>query len=166
MGDGEVEQFSTSSQYPLRFTCYRNEGEETLAFSSVFEAIVYSTGDEMEFRLIEINGEKQVVYDSVVISPAKLKVLGSKLSLKIIRELASQPCCPMDLSRRLKEHEQKIYYHIRRLKKAGIIKRVRKEKRSGMTANIYRLVSPVVSVKLSNGGVSTDTSSEQEAPDV
>ncbi|MBI1969501.1 S-layer protein, partial [Candidatus Woesearchaeota archaeon] len=42
----------------------------------------------------------------------------------------------------LKVHEQKIYYHIRNLEKAGTIKLARQENRQGAVANFYSLAEP------------------------
>lgn len=102
--------------------------------------------------LIEKMGEKQKAYNSLLISPGKFSSLGNGLSLKIIRELASQPGCAMDLARKLNQDEQKVYYHIRKLEKAGIIKMSGTERRYGMTAKIYTTVAPVVATKLYDDG--------------
>ena len=79
-------------------------------------------------------------------------MFSSELSLKIIEELVKEPACAMDLARRLNQHEQKIYYHLRRLESAGVVKHIRSEKRYSMTAKIYGVVSPVVSTRLFDGG--------------
>lgn len=102
-------------------------------------------------RFIE-DGEKPTAYDSILVSPEKLSIFGSELSLKIVKELARNPGCAMDLSRKLEQHEQKIYYHLRNLERAGIIKQTRTEQRYGMTAKIFDVVSPVVATKLYNDG--------------
>lgn len=106
----------------------------------------------MAHKLIENDGEKSRVYDSLIVEPKKLNIFGSDLAIKVVQELATNPGCAMDLSRSLNEHEQKIYYHLRRLEEAGIIKKIRTEKRYAMTAKIYALVSPVVSAKLHHAG--------------
>jgi len=63
----------------------------------------------------------------------------------------------MDLARRLGLHEQKVYYNLRRLEKAGIIKLLKTEARTGGTAKIFTLAEPVVSVKLAeNTFMTTD----------
>jgi hypothetical protein len=54
----------------------------------------------------------------------------------------------MDLARILNEHEQKIYYHLRRLEKAGIISLERTEIRAGALTKIYKIDSPYLAVKL------------------
>lgn len=103
-------------------------------------------------QLIENDGNLSKVYESILIPPEKLGVLHSKLSMKIIKELSNGNVSAIDIARSLKQHEQKIYYHMRKLENAGIIKQVDEEIRYGMTAKIYHLVSPIVSTKLYDNG--------------
>ncbi len=103
-------------------------------------------------HLIDNSSGKPVGYESVLIPPDKLTALHSRLSLSIIKELASEPGCAMDLARKLEQHEQKIYYHLKKLEDAGIVKQMRTEKRCAMTAKIYSVVSPVVAARIFEGG--------------
>ena len=48
-------------------------------------------------------------------------------------------------------HEQKIYYHIRKLAKAGAITVVREEKKKGATAKYYKTVSPAFGIEFPKG---------------
>src|SRR4030042_1227177 len=98
--------------------------------------------------ITEETEDGQKIYRTLVIKPNRLSVLNTELAVKILQELARRPSCAMDIARRLKEHEQKIYYHLRRLEKAGIIKMERTEERSGALAKIFSVSSPFVSVKL------------------
>lgn len=100
---------------------------------------------------VEDTGRGQKVYKTHVIEPRKLNVFNSDLSLKIMEELSKKPQCAMDVARKLKQHEQKIYYHIRRLQKAGIVKLDRTEERVGAIAKIYSVASPYLTVKLFEG---------------
>jgi len=77
-----------------------------------------------------------------------MNVFGSELSIRIIRELAKKPACAMDLARALNEHEQKIYYHLRRFEKVGIISLERTEVRAGALTKIYKINSPYIALKL------------------
>jgi DNA-binding transcriptional ArsR family regulator len=108
----------------------------------------------MKTVLIENIGNEQRAYDSLLIEPKEISILNNALSIRIIKELVKNPSCALDLARGLKEHEQKIYYHIRKLENSGIIKLVGSEKRFGMTAKIYDVVSPVVATKLYDDGLS------------
>ena len=98
--------------------------------------------------LIEDTEEGQEAHRTLLIKPTNLNVLNSELSLKILHELSRQPSCAMDVARKLKQHEQKIYYHLRRLEKSGIIKLLRREERVGGFAKIYSVSYPFISVKL------------------
>lgn len=112
----------------------------------------------MDSKFIEKVGEGyHKVYDSIVVDPKHLDILGNKLTQDILKRLSKTNLCAMDVARDLKEHEQKIYYHLRRLEKAGIIKVVGTEKRSGMTAKMYSTVSPIVAAKLYDDGHIVDS---------
>ena len=70
----------------------------------------------------------------------KLGVLGSKLAQKVLKKLAESPSYAKEIARALKENEQKIYYHINKLEKAGFIRLLKKKTVQGATANIYSIV--------------------------
>ena len=74
-------------------------------------------------------------------------VVSSELANKIVNLLAKEAMYPIDIAKSLKVHEQKIYYHIRNLEKAGIIKVVRKETKQGAVANFYALTEPAFVIK-------------------
>jgi len=97
---------------------------------------------------VRTQGEKQEVFRAKEIEAKKLNVFGSELTIRIIKELAKRPACAMDLARILDEHEQKIYYHLRRLEEVGIISLERTEIRAGALAKIYKVESPYLAVKL------------------
>jgi len=102
--------------------------------------------------LVEDTKEGQRAHPSLLIDDPRLfSILSNELALKIIRELGRRPSCPMDIARALKVHEQKVYYHIRKLEKLGLIKVDRVEERVGAMAKIYSPVSSVVSFKLFEG---------------
>jgi len=99
--------------------------------------------------LIEETKDGQLAYPAFLVdNPRAIAVLNNELVQKILQELGKEPACPMDVARKLKQHEQKIYYHIRNLEKFGLIKIDRIEERVGATAKIYSLVSPVVAHKI------------------
>ncbi len=101
--------------------------------------------------IVEETDQGQKAYKTLVVHPKKLNVFNSELSLKILSELAKRPCCAMDVARKLKQHEQKVYYHIRRLENAGIIKLIGTESRVGALAKIYSVSHPYLAVKLFDG---------------
>ncbi|HLD86704.1 MAG TPA: helix-turn-helix domain-containing protein, partial [Candidatus Nanoarchaeia archaeon] len=73
--------------------------------------------------------------------------ISSELSQKIVGALAKEPLYPAELAKRLKVHEQKVYYHIRNLEKAGVIEIVKKETKQGAVANYYGATSPAYVVR-------------------
>ena len=103
---------------------------------------------QMKTTLVENLEDKQKIYKTLLLEPKNLSVLGNGIPLKIIDALSKKPACAMDIARKLKIHEQKIYYHMRNLEKSGIIRMISTESRYGMTAKMYEVVSPVVATKL------------------
>src|SRR3989475_13055833 len=53
--------------------------------------------------------------------PERVAPLSSPLAWRILQELAKTPDYPNALAGRLKVHEQKVYYHVRRLEAAGLL---------------------------------------------
>lgn len=81
------------------------------------------------------------------IRPEDAKNISSDLAIRILKLLAAKPMYPIELAKELKVHEQKVYYHIRNLEKAGIIKVARQEGRQGAVAKYYGLEKPALIVK-------------------
>lgn len=80
--------------------------------------------------------------NSIPVSEVKLdqlKPVSSKLAKDILKTISEKQSYPLEIANKLKQNEQKIYYHIRKLEKAGLIKVVRKEDMHGATANYYDL---------------------------
>ncbi|MBI2542933.1 MAG: helix-turn-helix transcriptional regulator [Candidatus Aenigmarchaeota archaeon] len=119
----------------------------------------------MSATLIENNGNGRMAYDSLILNdPKAFSVLDNKVALKIVKTLAESPASPIDVSRKLKMHEQKVYYHIRKLERSGIIYPISNEKRHGMTAKIFSVVSPVIATKLYDKGVEVKENSSNVIP--
>lgn len=120
----------------------------------------------MQATLIENNDNGRIAYDSLILSdPKALSVLNSKIAMRIVKLLSETPCCAIDVARKLKIHEQKIYYHLRNLEKAGIVYIISQERRHGMIAKIYSVVSPVVATKLFEKGVEIKETLDIKLPD-
>jgi DNA-binding transcriptional ArsR family regulator len=77
-------------------------------------------------------------------------ILG-KLSWKILTVLCGEEMYPLEIARRLHVHEQLVYYHIRKLAKAGAIAVEREEKKKGATAKYYKTVSPAFGIEFPQG---------------
>ena len=99
-----------------------------------------------------IDKQKNEVYSlpAKEINVENARSVSSPLAHKILNLLSKEPMYPIDVAKSLKVHEQKIYYHIRNLKKAGIIKIVREETKQGATANFYALTEPAFVIKFKN----------------
>ncbi|MBI4177516.1 MAG: S-layer protein [Candidatus Aenigmarchaeota archaeon] len=70
-------------------------------------------------------------------SPKRLKAITSELGWKIYQELARAPASPVDLAKKMKIHEQKVYYHVNQLRKAELIRLIRTEERQGALTKFY-----------------------------
>jgi len=83
--------------------------------------------------------------------PEQLKAVLNKLSWQILRLLGEGEMYPIEIAKELGIHEQKVYYHIRKLREAGVIKIVREEEKKGATAKYYQASSPAFGVELPFG---------------
>lgn len=102
--------------------------------------------------LLHREDEKQRVKEIAVIQdPQKLKMILNRLTWKILGMLSDREMYPLQIARKLDIHEQKVYYHIRKLVKAGAITVVREEKKKGATAKYYTAVSPAFGIELPEG---------------
>lgn len=84
--------------------------------------------------------------------PERLGALSSPLAWRILQELARSPDYPSALAARLKVHEQKVYYHVRRLEAAGFLRVVREEARQGAAARILAPTAEAFAVVLKGRG--------------
>ena len=101
-----------------------------------------------------LSGEKEdyKVKDIAVFEePERLKSILSSLSWRILHLLSEKDMYPMEIAKKLRVHEQKVYYHIRKLAKAGVISVVREEEKKGAIARYYRVSYPAFGVELPFG---------------
>ncbi len=94
--------------------------------------------------MLVIDEKKQVVVSlpAKAMSDKQVKAASSDLAQRILRELASTPSYPRELAKRLKVHEQRVYYHIRNLEKFGLVEVVKKIEVHGTLANVYAPSAP------------------------
>jgi DNA-binding transcriptional ArsR family regulator len=83
--------------------------------------------------------------------PERFKTIANKLSWQILRLLGQGEMYPIEIAKKLGVHEQKIYYHVRKLAEAGLIKVVREEEKKGATARYYKVAYPAFGVELPFG---------------
>ncbi len=102
--------------------------------------------------LFHEEGKIQKVKEILIIKdPKKLKMMLNRLSWKILVMLSQKEMYPMEIAKKLGVHEQKVYYHIRKLVKAGAIVVIREEEKKGATAKYYKAVSPAFGIELPLG---------------
>ncbi|MFB6089357.1 MAG: ArsR/SmtB family transcription factor, partial [Candidatus Aenigmatarchaeota archaeon] len=85
----------------------------------------------------EKNGNHYTKEVKLVKNPGELKGLLNEIRWKILKLIAERPMYPAEISKKLKIHEQKVYYHIKQLQKNGIIKVKEKEERGGALAKYF-----------------------------
>ncbi|MEM1565575.1 MAG: helix-turn-helix domain-containing protein [Candidatus Bathyarchaeia archaeon] len=102
--------------------------------------------------LLYDDGKRRMIKEIMVFEdPQKLKLVLGKLSWKILVMLSEKEMYPLQIARELSVHEQKVYYHIRKLAKAGAITVVRQESRKGAIAKYYRATSTAFGVETPHG---------------
>jgi len=89
--------------------------------------------------VVEQKNGKTFSLTTKLLEPKQLKVALSPLAWKILKVIAEKPSYPKEIGEKLKVNEQKIYYHIRNLEGAGLIEKIREEKRQGALAKFYTL---------------------------
>ena len=102
--------------------------------------------------LLKDDGKTQKVKDiTLVEDPQRLKLIFNKLSWKILRMLSEKEMYPLEIAKALNIHEQKVYYHIRKLEEAGAIEVAREEVKKGATAKYFRTTSSAFGIDLPQG---------------
>src|SRR4030042_1405929 len=102
--------------------------------------------------LFQDDGKTQQVKDIAILDDAqKLKNMLGSLSWKILTILSQKEMYPLEIAKQLGMHEQKVYYHIRKLAKAGAITVAREEKKKGATAKYYKPVSLAFGIEFPQG---------------
>jgi DNA-binding transcriptional ArsR family regulator len=102
--------------------------------------------------LLQEEGSIQKVKEIAIMKEAQdLKRILGRLSWNILSLLNEQAMYPLEVARKLGVHEQKVYYHIRKLEKSGAIVLDREEKRKGAVAKFYKIVSPAFGIEFPNG---------------
>ncbi len=102
--------------------------------------------------LLQTQDNKQQAKEISILSDSqKLKSILGSLSWKILTLLSKKEMYPSEIANELGMHEQKIYYHIRKLAEAGAITVQREEKKRGATAKYYKTVSPAFGIEFAEG---------------
>ena len=99
-------------------------------------------------KVIESTESGGRIYNSVFIGTKDLSAVANDLAVKILDYIANTPGSVSDIAKAIGESEQRVYYNVKKLLDAGIIKPLREERRSGLVAIVYQAASPVISAKL------------------
>jgi DNA-binding transcriptional ArsR family regulator len=105
-------------------------------------------------KLLVTDGKKQQEFKEIAIydHPEKLRLVLNKLTWKIMLMLSEREMYPLEIAKKLGVHEQKVYYHIRKLAKANAISVAKEEDRKGAVAKYYAVNFPAFGVELPFGG--------------
>ncbi len=106
---------------------------------------------EKKILFSEDNEEQEVKEIVIFQNPEILKSLLNKLTWKILLMLSKKEMYPMEIAKNLDIHEQKVYYHIRKLIKARVVKKVKEEEKKGAIAKYYKANFPAFGVELPFG---------------
>lgn len=102
--------------------------------------------------LLQDNGKTQEAKEIGILKDSqKLKMMLGGLSWKILTLLSEKEMYPLEIAKHLDIHEQKVYYHIRKLCKAGAITVTKEENKKGAIARYYRTVSPAFGIEFPEG---------------
>lgn len=96
----------------------------------------------------ELRAKKVIASDS----PESFSAAFSGLGHAILCALSNGPDYPSNVARKLHRYHQTVYYHMHRLERAGLIKRVGHEEIRGGRANKYALTTDGYAVEFGVGG--------------
>jgi DNA-binding transcriptional ArsR family regulator len=84
--------------------------------------------------VLEVGGD---VRNVAVFGPDEGPPVVSDLALRILRALRNGPGYPREIARELGVGEQAVYYHVRRLERLGLIRRIGSTRVRGASASVY-----------------------------
>jgi len=103
---------------------------------------------DKKLLLTEEDKTQKVKEITIVKDPQKLKMILNTLSWKILVMLSEKEMYPLEIAKKLGIHEQKVYYHIRKLAKAEAITVAREEEKKGAIAKYYKATSSAFGIEL------------------
>ena len=99
-----------------------------------------------ELYVIKKQQEQTLSMPAQQLKPEHLRSVSSALAQQILHVLSEKPSYAKQIATELKVHEQKVYYHIKNLQSAGVIRIVKQEQRQGAMANYYALAEGAIVV--------------------
>lgn len=99
--------------------------------------------------LLQQTGRQQKTKDIKLFNdPQPLKMILSRLSWRILLLLSEREMYPLEIAKTLGIHEQRVYYHIKKMAKVGAITVARKEEKKGGIAKYYKPASQAFGIEL------------------
>ncbi|MBI2126960.1 MAG: helix-turn-helix transcriptional regulator [Thaumarchaeota archaeon] len=94
-----------------------------------------------EKRLLIRKDREGILAKDILVSsePTALRPLLNPITWKIANLLVKKPMYSAQIARELKIHEQTVYFHVRRLVKAGLLKKEKEEVIKGAVARYYSM---------------------------
>jgi len=108
-------------------------------------------------RKLLIDAENRGKEIGIFEDPARFKRVVNEQSWRVLKLLSDEPLYPAEIAKRLRLHEQRVYYHIRNLKQAGLISVVKEEEISGAIAKYYAPTVPAFGFEISKASVPVPT---------
>ena len=102
----------------------------------------------MEKKRLLQNNNQETTDINITQNPQNLKMILDKQSWKILTTLAQKEMYPLQIARHLNIHEQKVYYHIRKMEKTGAITIQHIENKKGATAKYYKTTANAFGIEL------------------
>lgn len=96
--------------------------------------------------------------------PETLRPLLSRLGWRILQAFAGEPKYPAQVAKELRVYRQKVYYYVRQLERAGLIRVSRTKEIAGGIAKFYVAAAPVIGVELPFGGERLTSLKRMEEP--
>jgi len=101
-------------------------------------------------NIIKEENQKQYLLKTEEIEIENITNLNNKISKKILEIISKKPMYPKEMAKVIGVHEQNIYYYIKKLEKAKIIKVQRQENINGTLANFYEVAADSFYFKFNN----------------
>src|SRR5207249_3229713 len=118
-----------------------------------------------EATLVETRGNRQTAHTAFIAEkPSAIAAATHPTAWRILQELGKSPDYPGSLARRLRMHEQKVYYHIRRLREAGLLRVVREEAGPGAVAQVLAPTADAFAILLPGRGTSVPRAAALAGP--
>jgi DNA-binding transcriptional ArsR family regulator len=98
--------------------------------------------------IVDNKAGKLAVLDSKIVSREDIKPALSKLAWNILTLLLNKSNYPKEIARQLNVHEQKVYYHIKKLRESGLIQEEGQSVVKGALTKYYSLSAPSFAIAL------------------